>query len=113
MLSKLVLLQAIDLLIFKGKEELDVRGPCTESLADSPPCSGRGVARPACQGLCKPPTLNSTIPCAAQMVQQQHKQRHHLINDYVVGPQQARQVEELERKENLSKFMKGFYINDA
>ena len=47
------------------------------------------------------------------MVQQQHKQRHHLINDYVVGPQQARQVEELERKENLSKFMKGFYINDA
>ena len=47
------------------------------------------------------------------MVQQQHKQRHHLINDYVVGPQQERQVEELERKENLSKFMKGFYINDA
>ncbi|KAK9822706.1 hypothetical protein WJX81_005248 [Elliptochloris bilobata] len=62
--------RAIDLLIFKGKEELD-------------------------------------------MVQQQHKQRHHLINDYVVGPQQERQVEELERKENLSKFMKGFYINDV
>ncbi len=47
------------------------------------------------------------------MVQQQHKQRHHLINDYVVAPAQQRQVEELERKENLSKFMKGFYINDA
>ena len=57
----LSVLQAIDLLIFKGKEELDVRGPCFESLADSCPCCGRGAAWPACQGLCTAPTLTSLL----------------------------------------------------
>ncbi len=101
--------QAIDLLIFKGKEELDVRAPRRVLVL----CT---VPRPTASQLPRRVSSSHTAPYVtsvrdAQMVQRQHKQRHHLINDYVSGPMQERAAAELEKKENLSSYMKSFYIN--
>lgn len=45
----------------------------------------------------------------SQMVALQHKQRHHLVNDYIVVP--AQKKADAERAAAISPFMDRFYRN--
>lgn len=46
-----------------------------------------------------------------EMVVLQHKQRHHIITDYVNAPKQLIQDEKRRNREALSPFMERFYTN--
>ena len=47
--------------------------------------------------------------CAVQSVALQHKQRHHLIGQFIVAPQKLR--EQMARKRPISEFLESFYTN--
>ncbi len=47
--------------------------------------------------------------CALQSVALQHKQRHHLIGQFIVAPKKLR--EQMARKRPISEFLENFYTN--
>ena len=47
--------------------------------------------------------------CAVQSVALQHKQRHHLIGQFIVAPQKLK--EQMARKRPISEFLENFYTN--
>ena len=47
--------------------------------------------------------------CAVQSVALQHKQRLHLIGQFIVAPQKLR--EQVARKRPISEFLENFYTN--
>ena len=49
------------------------------------------------------------VLCAVQSVALQHKQRHHLIGQFIVAPQKLR--EQTARKRPISEFLENFYTN--
>ena len=50
-----------------------------------------------------------TAMSAPQSVALQHKQRHHLIGQFIVAPQKLR--EQMARKRPISEFLENFYTN--
>ena len=92
----------IDILIYKGREELEVSAEDPMPPLCHACCQDRGE-----RGL---PCLTSPSWSAdSQSVALQHKQRHHLIGQFVVAPSQK--LAEMHRKKDISTFLERFYNN--
>lgn len=105
----------IDLLIYKGREELEVRAHDWPAACRPPAASIDWIARLArmpkgtlhapIRTLPTQPPACSFPACLPQMILMQHKQRHHLVTQYVHNPA----LDRVQRPSTLSPFLQQFY----
>ena len=138
-------MQVVDILIYKGREELEVQFLLTARLVVRPHTMSAAAEQlqaestafsdaqhwAAWRPYAKPSCLLIAVRChrlieqacgisqardallmavsAAQSVALQHKQRHHLIGQFIMAPQKLR--EQMARKRPISEFLENFYTN--
>jgi hypothetical protein len=101
--KRCALVQVIDILIYKGREELEV----SQILSINYAFMTRPIEAYHQSFFRSIPDLG---PCMVlQSVALQHKQRHHLIGQFIVAPEKLR--EQLHRNRDMSVFMEKFYTN--
>lgn len=104
--------EVIDMLIYKGREELEVRRregspPAASAAGGRPPQSAARIPPPPLLHLITSPApvCSHPQPTYPQSIILNHKQRHHLIGQYLHDPM----TDKVKKPSGLSPFLEAFY----